>query len=158
MYSVTTSGASVDLSSEAAEANMGELSFIWLFTLVINELLGFFIVGLLSYIFPSNQTSNYYCNLYFSPELLYTSCIPGFICFFISIAVIIYMSAIYIKCRIAKLNNSVHPHNPSPSFTNIELQQQGTLISIYQTWKWCSILNIFRYFTLGITFSFNQWI
>ena len=82
--------------------------------LVINKSVAFFIVGLINFIFPTYQSSDYICLLFFSHDLFYVSCIPGLISFFISVAVIIYLSIIYTHY------NSIHPQNPSPM-----LGQQG---------------------------------
>ena len=82
--------------------------------LVMNKSLGFFIVCFINFIFPTYQSSNYICILFFSHDLFYVSCIPGFISFFISVGVIIYLSIIYTQ------HNSIHPQNPSPM-----LGQQG---------------------------------
>ena len=61
-------------------------------TLIVNKAITVIMVGLTSWEYPSPPTSNVICFIFFSNVVFYLSCLPFFLCFFLSLSVFIYSS------------------------------------------------------------------
>ena len=85
-------------------------------TLIVNKAIAVFIVGLTSWIYPSPPTSNFICFIFFTNVAFYLSCLPFFLCFFLSLSVFIYMTVVYLKVTCSQVQ--VDSQNQGQSVEN----------------------------------------
>ena len=94
-------------------------------TLIINKFIAVIIVGLTSLESPIPSKSTYICAYAFSNIGFYLSCLPYFLCFFLSVVVLIYMTIVYLKCAIAKIKSQPQEQSIQNQDQNESIQHQS---------------------------------